>query len=211
MEKINIAEVLKDCPKGMELYSPLCGECRVIKVYDSSGFDVINGTDDVFTFYYDGRYNIMGECCIFPSKENMDWSKFQRPFEEGDIIYNRLQKRICIYYTYGDEIPRIKYCRYNESNAQFEKLDYPIPITIQDYRLATEEEKEKLFKAIKDNGYKWNEETKTLVKWVKPKFKVGDIIQYVDTYKVKITTAKTPPEAGLQEPEKLITIKRPTT
>jgi hypothetical protein len=41
-------------------------------------------------------------------------------------------------------------------------------------RLATEEEKEKLFKAIKDNGYKWNEESKSLEKL--PKFKVGDRI-----------------------------------
>ena len=37
-------------------------------------------------------------------------------------------------------------------------------------RFATEEEKQKLFKAIKDNGYKWNAETKTLEKLVKPKF-----------------------------------------
>lgn len=37
---------------------------------------------------------------------------------------------------------------------------------------ATEEEKQKLFKAIKDNGYKWNPETKTLEKLIEPKFKV---------------------------------------
>ena len=37
-------------------------------------------------------------------------------------------------------------------------------------RFATEEEKQKLFKAIKDNGYEWNAETKTLKKLVKPKF-----------------------------------------
>ena len=33
---------------------------------------------------------------------------------------------------------------------------------------ATEEEKQKLFKAIKDNGYKWNSETKTLEKLIEP-------------------------------------------
>lgn len=33
-------------------------------------------------------------------------------------------------------------------------------------RFATEEEKEKLFKAIKENGYKWNAETKTLEKLI---------------------------------------------
>ena len=35
--KINIAELLKDCPKGMELYSPLCGKC----VYDRLNFGTI--------------------------------------------------------------------------------------------------------------------------------------------------------------------------
>lgn len=43
-------------------------------------------------------------------------------------------------------------------------------------RLATEEEKQKLFDAIKANGYRWNDETKTLEKLIVPKFKVGDRI-----------------------------------
>ena len=38
-------------------------------------------------------------------------------------------------------------------------------------RLATEEEKQKLFDAIKDNGYEWDPKTKTLKKL--PKFKDG--------------------------------------
>lgn len=45
-------------------------------------------------------------------------------------------------------------------------------------RLASEEEKKKLFNAIKANGYKWNEETKTLEKL--PKFKVGNRIKYIN-------------------------------
>ena len=39
---------------------------------------------------------------------------------------------------------------------------------------ATEEEKQKLFDAIKAKGYKWNANTKTLEKLVEPKFKDGD-------------------------------------
>lgn len=32
--KINIAELLKDSPKGMELYSPIFGECTLKNVGD---------------------------------------------------------------------------------------------------------------------------------------------------------------------------------
>ena len=39
---------------------------------------------------------------------------------------------------------------------------------IDSIKPATEEEKQKLFKAIKDNGYKWNSETKTLEKLIEP-------------------------------------------
>lgn len=41
---------------------------------------------------------------------------------------------------------------------------------------ATEEERQKLFDAIKANGYKWNPENKTLEKL--PRFKVGNRIKY---------------------------------
>ena len=44
-------------------------------------------------------------------------------------------------------------------------------------RRATEEERQKLFQAIKDSGYKWNSETKTLEK-IEPNFKVGDRIRH---------------------------------
>jgi hypothetical protein len=50
----------------------------------------------------------------------------------------------------------------------------------REVRLATEEEKQKLFDAIKANGYEWNAETKTLEKLVEPIFKINDNIQSKD-------------------------------
>ena len=47
-------------------------------------------------------------------------------------------------------------------------------------RFATEEEKQKLFKTIQENGYKWNPETKKLEMLVKPHFKVGDKVRHKD-------------------------------
>ena len=85
---INIAEILKDCPKGTKLYSPICGNCKLLKIYNGLGLDVINDADEVFNFSYDGRYNLNGECCIFPSKDNRDWNTFHRPFQDGDVISN---------------------------------------------------------------------------------------------------------------------------
>ena len=51
---------------------------------------------------------------------------------------------------------------------------------------ATEEEKQKLFKAIKDNGYEWNPETKTLEKLIEPKFR-----EYSDNKPLDVPTMTT--------------------
>ena len=48
---------------------------------------------------------------------------------------------------------------------------------------ATKEQRDLLFQKIKDAGYKWNAETKTLEKLVKPKFMVGDMIRHKETNK----------------------------
>ena len=52
-------------------------------------------------------------------------------------------------------------------------------------RLATEEEKARLFDVIKENGHRWNPETKTLEKL--PKFKVGDRITDKNKFIYRIT------------------------
>lgn len=192
MEKINIAELLQKCPKGMELYSPICGDCRLIKIYTGLGFDVINDTDEVFNFSYDGRYHLNGECCIFPSKENRDWSKFQRPFKDGDVLYTVTgegEYRLCMVdCIIGDTLYTKVSCSCNghflcTCEAQFNIEELVV------MRLATEEEKQKLFDVIKANGYKWNAETKTLEKLIEPKFKVGDKIKIVhkEDYRYIIT------------------------
>lgn len=177
--KINVSELLKDCPKDMELdcvmyedvYFDHVDELNIIHCYiQNEGFK----TSITFNQHGTPHSDVKSKCVIFPKGKNT-WEGFQRPFKDGDIIYNRFRKKICIYYLFEDQVPRIKGCRYNESNShQFEKLEYPMPIALQDYRLATGEEKVKFFKAIENNGYQWNPETKTLVKL--PKFKDGDVV-----------------------------------
>lgn len=181
---INIVEILKDCPNGTKLYSPLCGDCRLIKIYNGLGFDVINDTDDVFNFSYDGRYHLNGECCIFPSKDQRDWNKFQIPFNDGDIVF--YNNTIAIFKGWGNETLFRTYCVFytsvNKSIFSFE-LDRPLfgKSVRKEIRHATDDEKQRLFDTIKENGYKWNSETNTLEKLVIPLFKVGDRIKWNKT------------------------------
>lgn len=81
-ENINLVEILKDCPRGTKLWSPLCGEVTLKSVYFDSDYciDVIteNGIKECFTKYgnYFKNYKNV-ECLLFPSKENRDWGTFK--------------------------------------------------------------------------------------------------------------------------------------
>lgn len=186
MKKINIAEILKDCPKGMELYSPLCGKC----VFDRLNMGTIickkQNTQEI-TFTSEGYYMLPVfddcECMIFPSKNQRDWSKFQRPFKDGDIVF--YNDTISIFKEWEDETLFKAYvCTY----LYMDVLDISIPLLgksiRKEIRFATEEEKQKLFDAIKANSYKWNAETKTLEKLIEPKFKVGDRVKQMSAHTV---------------------------
>lgn len=87
--EINIAEILKDCPKGMKLYSPLFGEVK-LKQVDSNAIRPIRITTNIgeeTSFYSDGRDSATypeAECMFFPSRKMRNWTKF---FKRGDVVY----------------------------------------------------------------------------------------------------------------------------
>lgn len=178
MENINIAELLRNSPKGTKLYSPIFGDVYLDKIKPHLAVVVtIRGIKE--EFLYDGRYSIDGECMLFPSKENRDWSTFGISFNDGDIVATGSGTWIGI--TTGGKADKFipTYCviKWDDTfEAYFDRKE-----TWAFNRLATEEEKQKLFAAIKANGYKWNAETKTLEKLVEPKFKRGDKIKKKDS------------------------------
>lgn len=187
--KINIAELLKDYPKGMELYSPIFGKVYLDKIRPHLAIVVTTDKeqgDFKEEFLYDGRYGMNGECMLFPSKEKTTWEGFQPPFKDGDIVSTTDGNWVGITTggKKGEFIP--VYCVIMPDGNFEAYLDKKEQWVFN--RLATEEEKQKLFDVIKGHGYKWNAETKTLEKLVKPKFKVGDIIRdIIGICKVKIT------------------------
>ena len=81
-ENLNLVEILKDCPKWTKLYSPLYGDVELLSVTQNNGGEYpieikINETSYEY-FTIDGRVfaEYDGECLLFPSKEQRDWSKF---------------------------------------------------------------------------------------------------------------------------------------
>ena len=92
-ENLDLVKILKDCPVGTRLYSVIHGEVILNHVSSEDvNYPIIaiwrEGTAS-FTRY--GRYVIKsdGECILFPSKDQRDWSKFKAQVEKFD--YNTLQ------------------------------------------------------------------------------------------------------------------------
>lgn len=79
-ENINLIEILKDCPKGTKLYSTIYGDVEFESINEDKSHPIIVRIDDDHTecFSIDGKiYSFYdGECVLFPSKEERDWSKF---------------------------------------------------------------------------------------------------------------------------------------
>lgn len=182
MKKINVAELLKDCPKGMKLYSPIFGDVYLDKIRPHLAIVVTTDKEqDNFKeeFLYDGRYGMNGECMLFPSKGETTWEGFHGPFKNGDIIVDNENGPICIYKNEGILKGTVDYHCGVLSSGDFKVKNEKNPERhfgyIKNYRFASEGEKQRLFDAIKDNGYKWNTETMALEKL--SKFKVGDKVQ----------------------------------
>ena len=89
-ENINLVEILKDCPKGTKFYSSAYGELIYSGMYTDSLDPKIYFIDEnnrsiIVGYYRDGRlYDTKGECTIFPSKDQRDWSKFEAPWYKKD-------------------------------------------------------------------------------------------------------------------------------
>ena len=81
-ENLNLVEILKDCPKGTKLYYTVYGEVEFDHVAISSKYPIVlrlKGGKSYESLTSEGKFDIKrdGECLLFPSKEQRDWSKFK--------------------------------------------------------------------------------------------------------------------------------------
>ena len=154
---MNIADLLKYCPKGIKLYSPIWGEVEFIEVASSHNIVIKSPNGNETLFYCSGRYHRNGECVLFPSKDQRDWSKFRLPLKRGDIMMKAdgTMPFIASGEFYEDTSP--KYICGVDITKHFRTGIYGW--TPEFYIPASEEAKKELFDKMAEAGYKWNANT----------------------------------------------------
>lgn len=83
-EDLDLTKILKDCPKGTKFYSTIFGEVELVKVSQREDIAYpieIKKSNRIPAYYLtkDGRVykDLDGECTLFHSKNQRDWSKFE--------------------------------------------------------------------------------------------------------------------------------------
>jgi hypothetical protein len=101
-KELNLVEILKDCPKGMTLWSPCWGDLTYNGI-DWNEYGAWKSDDDeeegffpILTTWVEsdlsfnpyGKYVNNGDVMIYPSKDNRDWSTFkaQKPKWNPDTL-----------------------------------------------------------------------------------------------------------------------------
>lgn len=86
-ENIDLCEILRDCPKDTKFYSSIFGDVKIAiiksnKDYPITIFAANRSIGPLCRLSKNGKYNNQfdGECTLFPSREQRDWSKFSAPW-----------------------------------------------------------------------------------------------------------------------------------
>ena len=111
-ENLNLVGILKDCPEGTKLYSPVFGEVKFESINDIIGpIIVTTNTGNAECFTADGKMHTYNDdCLLFPSKEQRDWSKFKpskpkfnpntlQPFDKV-LARNDMEDWSCMFFSH---------------------------------------------------------------------------------------------------------------
>ena len=104
-ENIDLTKILKDCPKGWKFYSSVYGDVEFVEILPNIPFPKRSQENGLYLlktlmlelpirlkadFFEYGISSAgehrkgVGECTLFPSRENRDWSKFTAPWYKKD-------------------------------------------------------------------------------------------------------------------------------
>lgn len=81
-KNLNLCEILKNVPLGTSLWTPLVGDVELYRIEPGIKFPIRcrDKYGTIHSFTVEGKYLYRyqdGECLIFPSRDQLDWTKFQ--------------------------------------------------------------------------------------------------------------------------------------
>lgn len=93
-ENIDLTKILDGCPMGTKFYSSIFGEVTFVRITAYPVYPIElkvytkTSKDGLITYVTkDGRkeHDYDGECTLFPSKDQRDWSKFVRFWDKPKV------------------------------------------------------------------------------------------------------------------------------
>lgn len=198
--KINVAEILKNKPKGTKLYADAFGELSIEDIYaedkDELGITLSSKDGDELLFYNNGKYNMYGEPILVPSKSMHDWSKFA--WKKGDVLVSEGRKILHVIFegfnddTYTTFKGKHYICNYddNEDYNEEEYNDYNKEVNERtiEFKKDNDDGAQTYIKTIEERlGGKLNRGTLEIEK-TQPEFKDGDIV-FVESHMLGINTS----------------------
>lgn len=191
--KINIAEILKNKPKGTRLYSPIFGECAFSLVREETDDICVKKHNGEIAFFDSkGLYNTLGEVMLFPSKSMQNWSKFA--WKKGDVLVSIDGGTEVIFDKWYDETYTSFYCKHYLNSEDENKILYyeAFLCTTERYSLEDKDSVQTYINTIEERlGGKLNRGTLEVEK-SQPEFKEGDIvsleIRYINSEDVTVET-----------------------
>lgn len=172
----DLRKILKNCPSGMEL------DCLM---YDNLYFDRVNSGETTYypivAYTINKNYNTKtpvyftesgcfnhhtnAKCVIFP-KGKTTWEGFvpSCKFKNGDVLESGIGNLVLFSHTknsFGKDIVYF-HCILTPLGELEIREDCGVGGT-EDCTLASDKQKERLFKALNEAGYNWDAETKTLI------------------------------------------------
>ena len=166
-QKLNIAEILKDKPVELKLYSSTFGYIKFNGVHKDKVYFSSEDTN-VHSVKPNGKMYDGGECIIFPSKKMRDWAKFS--WKKGDVLTNSSGFKVFfdkwVNEDYTKFLGKIKVL--GDSHYYYYDTAY--------YILASKKEALEFIKSVEEiNNGKLNLKTLEIEKG-QPEFKDGDIV-----------------------------------
>lgn len=146
----NLVEILRNAPKGLELYSPVYGKVKletvnekIHKIYKIA-VTVIDDKMGWGTLWFDecGRVDPDNDCCLFPSKECKNWNEWQFTLLKPGHFITAIGLTFYIKSKLNCDFKAV------DKNGTIGKLN-----SITPFRFASTEEIEHFYVELRKNGY----------------------------------------------------------